>query len=165
MSQSIPNNPIDEPAQGAPEPEGAGPAQGAPEPETDWKAEAKKWEARSKANHKRAKELEEKAARLDALEAANKTDAERLAAAEAKLAAYEKAAQAKAWADEVAAETGVPAHVLRGGSLEEMQAHAESLKAAFAPKAPVNPNQGRTPTGSDTDALAAVRALFGTNRH
>ena len=162
MSQSIPNNPIDESAQGTPEPEGDGPAPGAPgAPETDWKAEAKKWEARSKANHRRAKELEEKAARLDALEAANKTDAEKLAAAEAKLAAYEKAAQAKAWADEVAAETGVPAHVLRGGSLEEMQAHAESLKAAFAPKAPVNPNQGRTPTGSDTDAIAAVRRIFG----
>lgn len=133
MSQSIPNNPIDEPAQGAPEPEGAGPApQGTPDaPETDWKAEAKKWEARSKANHKRAKELEEKAARLDALEAANKTDAEKLAAAEAKLAAYEKAAQAKAWADEVAQSTGVPAHVLRGGSLEEMQAHGPRRATTF----------------------------------
>lgn len=140
------------------------PESGAPAQETDWKAEAKKWEARSKANHKKLAELEQKAARLDELEAANRTDTEKLAAAEAKIAAYEQAEQAKAWADEVSQSTGVPAHVLRGGSLEEMQAHAESLKAAFAPKPPVNPNQGRTPTGSDADAVAAVRALFGGNR-
>jgi len=44
---------------------------------TDWKAMARKWEAQSKANNERIKELEAKAAKLDEYEASQKTELER----------------------------------------------------------------------------------------
>ena len=67
-----------------PEPQGTG--------GTDWKAEARKWEARAKSNNDRIKELEAKATRLDELEAANKSDIER-----ANDAATKASAEAADW--------------------------------------------------------------------
>lgn len=117
----------------APEPE-APPAQ-----ETDWKAEARKWEARSKENAKAAERLAE-------LEDANKTAeqkaAERLAAAEARAAELE----AKATRAEVAAEKGVPAALLTGSTREELEASAAALIAFKGEQRPTvprpDPSQG-----------------------
>ena len=47
-----------------------------------------------------------------------------------RIAAYEAKQQQAEWAEQVARETGVPASILRGSSLEELQAHAEAIKAA-----------------------------------
>lgn len=58
---------------------------------TDWKAEARKWEGRAKANRERLKELEVKALKYDEYEAAQKTELER---------ANDEAAKAKADANE-----------------------------------------------------------------
>ena len=61
---------------------------------TDWKAEARKWEERAKADHARLADyeaLKEKAAKYDELAEANKSDIER---------ANDAAAKAKADADE-----------------------------------------------------------------
>lgn len=106
--------------------------------EVDWKAEARKWEAR-------AKENKGKADKLDKLEEASKTAlekaTERAQAAEEKVKAYEQEAQRKAWLDEVASDTGLPASVLRGNTREEIEAHAKTLKPFFAkPSAPVVEN-------------------------
>lgn len=113
----------------------------APAQETDWKAEAeklkaesRKWEARSKENFDKLEALKEKADKWDELQEQGKSELERtkeeLSAAQAKVEAYEKAEQTRAWAAEVAAETHVPASVLRGGTKEEMQEHAQAILAS-----------------------------------
>ena len=89
---------------------------------TDWKAEARKWEARAKENAPAAKRLAE-------IEEANKTEAERvaerIAAAEARAAELE----VKALRAEVANAKGVPAHLLAGSTQEELEAAADALIA------------------------------------
>lgn len=129
--------------------------QGDPEEkrEIDWKAEARKHEARAKENLARAKANEEAAKRLAEIEEANKTEAEktaeRLAKLEAENQSYKQREQQATWRAEVAKATGVPADVLRGSTLEEIQAHAETLKPlltgqAATKDAPV-PTVGQTP--------------------
>jgi membrane protein involved in colicin uptake len=136
---------------------------------TDWKAEARKWEARAKENAKAAERLAE-------LEEASKTDAEKqaeaLAEAQAKIAEYEAREQIAAWKREVAEETGVPAEALAGTSLEEIKAHAEVLKPLIQAQGgpqlgtivPYVPSEG-TSTGAPAlngDELAeALKAKLG----
>lgn len=128
-----------------------------------WKAQSRKQEARAKENFKKLQELEEKAARLDALENENKTEAEKLAAAQAKLAAYEQAEQVRSWISEVSADTKVPAELLRGNSLEEIQDHAQALQDYLSKTQVTVSRQGRTPTGGDMDVRQAARSLFSGN--
>lgn len=96
--------------------------------EVDWKAEARKWEAR-------AKENKGKADRLDEIEEQSKTALEkaqeRAQKAESKVKAYEAEAQRKKWLDEVSSDTGLPVSVLRGNTKEEIEAHAQILKPYF----------------------------------
>lgn len=134
MSDNVPATPTPA-AQPAAAPESATP-NGAVDPavpaqETDWKIEARKWEARAKENSSAATRLAE-------IEEANKTAeqkaADRLAAAETKAAALElKAARA-----EVAAEKGVPMGLISGSDRAEMEAAADALIAfkAATPAAP-----------------------------
>lgn len=114
---------------------------------TDWKAEAKKWEARSKANRREADELKAKADKWDQHEQEGKTELERMSeeleAAKAERDRLKRADEQRRWAAEVAETTHVPAGVLRGTTKEEMQAHAEQLlKAGFS-------NYGKVPDGGE----------------
>lgn len=122
------------PAAPAPTPLAPAPAQ-----ETNWKAEAEKWESRSKANF-------DKATRFDALEEAAKTDAQKLTdratTAEAKVTEFEAAAQVATWKAEVSTETGVPAEALSGSTLEALQAHAAILKPLITKAEPL-PDDGK----------------------
>lgn len=97
---------------------------------TDWKSEARKWETRAKENAKAA-------ARLAEIEEASKSEAqrmsERLARAEERVAAFEKAQQVSAWRDEVAQATGIPANALKGSTKEELEEHAATLKSLITP--------------------------------
>ena len=122
----------------------APPAPAAPAQETDWKAEARKWESR-------AKENSEARQRLSEIEEASKSEAQKLAdraaAAEAKVAQFESEKQQREWVKAVAEATGVPADVLRGSTLEDIQAHADSLKSHIsqepdAPRGPHVPSEG-----------------------
>ncbi len=129
----------------------------APSHETDWKAEARKWEAR-------AKENKSKADKLDELEEASKTAlekaTERAQKAESKVAAYELEKQRNDWLDEVAAQTDLPKAILRGNTKEEIEAHAQSLKAYFAkPSAPVVKNDNMK-SNSASAAKSKADALF-----
>lgn len=123
--------------------------------EVDWKAEARKWEAR-------AKENKSKADKLDELEEASKTAlekaTERAQKAESKVKAYEEEKQRKAWLEEVAAETGLPQSVLRGSTKEEIEAHAQILKPYFEkPSAPVVENDNmKSNTAGGSASLADV---------
>lgn len=156
------------PAEGTPTP--TPPATEAPAQEPDWKVEARKWEARAKENKSAAEKLAE-------LEEAQKTEAQKLAdraaKAEAKAAEYERKEQVSKWKDEVSEETGVPAKALAGSTLEEIQAHAETLKPLITPAAepprkgaigPYVPNEGTggKPPALNSDALEdALRNKLG----
>lgn len=106
-------------------PEAPAPAEAPAEPpaqETDWKAEARKWEARAKTNITAAEKLAE-------IEEASKTAeqkaAERLQAAETRAAELER----KADRAEVAAIKGVPLDLISGTTREEMEESADKLIA------------------------------------
>lgn len=107
------------------------------EPKTFDEAYVKELRAEAAKYRTQAKENAEAAKRLAELEEASKTEqqkqAERLEAAEKRLAEYERREQVQAWTAEVSKETGVPAEALRGSSLEEIKAHAESLKSLITP--------------------------------
>lgn len=132
-----------------------------PAQETDWKAEAeklkaesRKWEARSKENFDKLEALKEKADKWDELQEQGKSELERtkeeLSAAQAKVEAYEKAEQTRAWAAEIAAETHVPASVLRGSTKEEMQEHAQAILASGL-------NAKSVPDGGEVSTPAVTR--------
>lgn len=84
-------------------------------------------------------DLKAKAARLDELEEANKTELEkahsRAEKAEAKLKELEHTAQVREWKDEVAKELGVPSRALAGNSLDEIKAHGAVLAELLQPQA------------------------------
>lgn len=158
MSESMPTV---EAAQ--PDPESADQAAPPPEDATDWKAEARKWEDRAKAN-------KDAAARLAQLEEAGKSEAqkaaEQLARLQAENEAYKRRDQIAGWAADAAKATGVDASLLRGNTAEEITAHAEQLKAYAeqlkAPNGPIVPSAGRTPTRKgNTEDHQFVRELFG----
>jgi hypothetical protein len=135
-----------------------------PAQETDWKAEARKWEARAKENSAAA-------TRLTEIEEASKTAeqkaAERLAELEAKVTGYETRDQINAWKTEVAEATGVPAALLAGSTKEEIEAHAAIAKPLITPAqqpapAPTVATIGQAPARpgnvSLSDQIAAAEA-------
>ncbi|MBN8883406.1 MAG: hypothetical protein J0H73_13960 [Salana multivorans] len=111
----------------------ADPPAPAPAQETDWKAEARKWEARAKENAEKAKAHD---AAVEASKTAEQKVADRLAAAEARVAEFETREQIAAWKAEVSTETGVPAVALAGSTREEIEAHAATLKPLITPTQP-----------------------------
>ncbi len=100
------------------------PQGGGGEPETDWKAEARKWERRSKENADKAKAYDE-------LQEQSKTELEK---AREQAASYKKQVDelnAKAERDaaraKVVKETGVPAELISGDDEESMRAFVEAV--------------------------------------
>ena len=79
-----------------------------------------------------AEQIAEKDARIAELEAAAKESGERVKAFEHERELAQMAAQ-------VEQETGIPAGVLRGSTLDELKAHAEQLKAVIRPYPSINP--------------------------
>lgn len=84
-------------------------------------------------------ELKQKAARLDEIEAANKSELqkanERAEGLQKELDALKSAQMIREIRDKVSSETGVPANLLTGGTEEECRAQADSIKAFAQPKA------------------------------
>jgi hypothetical protein len=130
-----------------------------PKPEIDWKAEARKWEAR-------AKEYKPAADKLAEIEEASKTELqraqERAEAAERRAQKLESDKQIADWRSSIGKEFGVPAGVLRGTTEDELRAHAEELKALL-PDPEARPGtyvagEGRTSTAtpSPADEFAAL---------
>lgn len=131
-----------------------------PAQETDWKAEARKWEERSKENK----------AAVDALtrerdEALSKAGGLEKLAAElsGKVEAFEAAKAHEALVAKVAETVGVDAKALRGDTEEALTEHANYLKNLIGsqPSAPVIPSQGKTPEQVKDDPLRELaRGLF-----
>lgn len=104
-------------------------AQAAPADATDWKAEARKWEARAKENKSKADAYDEaqEAAKSDLQKAI-----ERAERAEKLNADYEAEKARDAAVKAVAAEVGVDAELLalmKGNTPDEITANAKTLKA------------------------------------
>lgn len=116
---------------------------------TDWKVEARKWEARAKENSAAA-------ARLAEIEEAKKTDAQKAAEALAelqkKVSGYETRDQIAAWKAEVAEATGVPAALLAGSTKAEIEAHAAIAAPLIA--APQAQPSGHQPVPSAGTGVA-----------
>ena len=70
-----------------------------------------------------------------------------------KIQGFESAKERAGIVADIAKATGVPADALRGDTAEELQAHADALKALFKPSAPVIPGQGNAPSSSGSDEL------------
>ncbi|MBT1173575.1 helicase [Bifidobacterium sp. MA2] len=121
---------------------------------------SREWEKRAKANKQAADELEKlKEASMSEQEKAAKHVKE----LEDKVAKYEAAAQQSQWKAQVSAETGVPADVLEGDSLEAIQAHAKRINALLhpKPKAPAVHGVDRQPSGKgpNENMLGYLRSL------
>lgn len=136
--------------------------------EVDWKAEARKHERRAKENLALAKANEGAAKRLAELEESQKSEAqkvqERLDAAEKRASELElKAARA-----EVANAKGVPASLLSGSTVEELEASADALiefRGQQEPQKLIVPNEGRSPDlALNGDGLeGALKKALGIN--
>jgi len=121
-------------------------------------------------------DLKAKAAKFDEVTEAQKTAeqkaAEALAEAQSKVKEYETREQVAKWKADVAKTSGVPAEALAGSTLEEIRAHAETLKPLIAkteepPRkgaiGPYVPTEGKAPAVPlNSDALEdALRDHFG----
>lgn len=118
-------------------------------------------------------DLKAAAGRLEEIEEANKTEAEKqadlIATLKAKVEDFETRDQITKWKADVAESTGVPVNVLAGNTLEEIQAHAETLKPFIAesntppkPAPLIVPAEGTTPPALNSSALEdALRKAVG----
>lgn len=113
----------------------------------DWKAKFE--EQRAKDNSKAAEEPQQfKDSQLSEAEKA----AKRIKELEAANAAYEAERQQNEWRAQVSKETGVPASLLHGDTLEAMTANAKAIDQYAHPKPKGMPNQGKTPDGKAAGA-------------
>lgn len=149
----------------------------------EWKAHARQWEQRAKANAEEARtakadlavftdqvtafeaditKLTEANAELTTrAETAEKTVAEHAEAVEKAAKEETEAAEREALLKEVAETAGVPAAALRGTTREELLAHAETLKPLITGVGTVIPNQGDTPErAAESEARTTVSQLF-----
>lgn len=139
-------------------PEDNGGGAGGNDESVDWEAKYKdavkhsrEWEKRAKDNKMAADELEK--LKESQMSEAEKT-AKRINALEKENAAYKAEKQQAAWKTEVSKKTGVPADLLRGSTLEDIQAHAEQLDAVLHPKPKTPQVHGvdHQPEGGDADS-------------
>ncbi|MGE4701749.1 heavy metal transporter [Bifidobacterium breve] len=118
-----------------------------PGEDIDWKAKFE--EQRAKDNSKAAEELQQfKDSQLSEAEKA----AKRIKELEAANAAYEAERQQNEWKAQVSKETGVPASLLHGDTLEAMTANAKAIDQYAHPKPKGMPHQGKTPDGKAAGA-------------
>lgn len=152
MSDTDPN---DQP-QADPKPDADKPAADAP---VDHEAEAAKWKALSRKHEDQAKSNSAAAKRLQEMEDANKTEAQKAADTTAAAVKRAEEAEQRALRFEVAGEKGLtPAQAKRlvGATKEELEADADELLESFKP--PEKPKPGAKPkeklrggTEPDTD--------------
>jgi len=131
--------------------------------ETDWKAEARKHEAREKEWKAKAEANEAAAKALTDLENASKSDLEkaikRATDAEAKLAKFEQRDQVQAWAEEITKDTHVSPALLRGTTRDELEAHFKELSAAIPTPAGETPAPQGKPVTTIGQQPAGARSV------
>lgn len=117
-------------------------------------------------------DLKDKAAKLDEIEAANKSEAEKAAEAlsaaikradeaEAKVASLQAQAEHGALVARIALEENVPSHLLNGADEDELRASAQALKAwQESAKPPVPQDKGGAVT-PPAETLESIKAMPG----
>lgn len=130
-------------------PEGGtqGAPQGGTEPKTFTQEEVNRIVQNRVAKYADYEDLKAKAARLDEIEEANKSElqkaTEKAASLQAELDGMKQAETIRAMRETVAKETGVPAELLTGGTEDECKAQADAIKAYAKPgKYPKVPDGG-----------------------
>lgn len=124
------------------------------------------WKSKAREQEKRAKENAAAAKRLADLEESQKSETqkllERAEAAEGVAYALKAAEEIRDIKAKVSKQTGVPADVLRGSDLDEIEAHAASLKALLPePRKPGQvPAEGRTVTTGTGDPAQQFAELI-----
>lgn len=148
--------------------------------EVDWKAKAREWETRSKANLAKLSELQPMADQFRALEEASKSEAQRKDEALAAASRLAETAQAEAIRYKAAATHGITADyfdLLGSGTEDEITARAERISqlvaAQVAATQVVPPGSapttrpveqlrpGATPAGLNTEDDVIMARLFG----
>lgn len=126
---------------------------------TDWKSLARKWENRAKSANEKVRDLQTQLAEADQEhEAAVKAA---VAPLETRISEFEHAEKVRGWKHAAAKEHGVPEALLRGGSEDEINAHATELHDAFqARTAPVVAGVEQAPAAGASDERQFVRELF-----
>lgn len=135
-----------------------------PSDAVDWKAQARKWEERAKANYDKAKAYDEaEEARKSDLQKALE-ESERL---KEELDGVRRKAELDAIRARVAKEAGVPESLVTGDDEESMAEFAKAVAAFAKPDpAPKTPATGKFASdgGGEQDAKAALaRQMFGRN--
>lgn len=128
------------------------------------------WKQKAREQEKRAKENAEARKRLDEIEAASKTEAEKSAERLAAETSRADAAEANLLRFQVAADKGIPAKAIKlltGASREEIEASAdevlELIGEAGKPRTPKpDPNQGRSGSGKASTADLFAAAVDGS---
>lgn len=126
--------------------------------QVDWKAKAREWEAKSKANHKLVQELQPKAQQFDALQAASQTELERAQQQADALQRELETTQRQALVASVALDKGLPANLarrLQGDSREDLEADADELLSQFQASQSRDP---RSPRPDPSQGSSATRA-------
>ncbi|NEG90627.1 DUF4355 domain-containing protein, partial [Bifidobacterium aerophilum] len=125
----------------------------------DWKAKFETERAHSREWEKRAKDNKAAADELQQLKESQMSEAQKAEARTAKLQKeldqLKAEKQASEWRSQVAEESGLPAHLIVGDSLESMQAHAKAIGEYVASKTgrqlPRVPDPGRQPNRAPSD--------------
>jgi hypothetical protein len=130
-------------------------------PEIDWKAEARKWETRAKADHEAANQWRE-------FETSQKSEVEKMADELARFKAEASESSTKLLKFEVASQKGIPTDaldLLHGTTRQELESAADKLLSLIADQSKPNTpkpdlNQGKPSSGGQStgDQFAAALA-------
>lgn len=129
--------------------------------EIDWTAEARKWEARAKANRKEADELKPLAEKVSELE--QQLEEAKTAASQTEAAVGKKDAEIVRW--RIAAKYGVSEDdvelFLTGSDEETLEKQAQRLSSTSANAPKPDPRQAKREVGTPSNADAFAAALEG----
>ena len=154
--------------QGAPQGGTQGAPQGGTEPKTFTQEEVNRIVQNRVAKYADYEDLKAKAAKLDEIEEANKSElqkaTEKAASLQAELDGMKQAETIRAMRETVAKETGVPANLLTGGTEDECKAQAEAIKAYAKPGAYPNVKDGGEPQNNKGTATRDQFAAWLNNQ-
>lgn len=117
----------------------------------DWKAMSRKHEDNEKRYKEQLDAANAKVASLESGAQELQQLREQLASITSERDQLQRQHDLRTWADEVSAETHVPASVLRGSSKEEMQSHAQAILGSGL-------SFGAVPDGGEANPPAVTRA-------
>lgn len=134
----------------------------------DWKAEADKWKALARKHEGQSKANADKAKQFDDFTEAQKTELQKATDRADQAEAHAAEVEQRALRAEVAAAKGVPAELLAGSTLEELEASADKLIEFRGAK--TTPDFGAGDRGGDAGKPSPmtrdeVKRLYAAGKH